>query len=180
MSITFGTTIGPIEGFAFVCGHDNGLTAHRFGSYEDARTFLQAEYDTHGYTGGLAVCGDVEYCAYGLMSIQAIESDPAPDLNVSNANAMHLLGLLGLPSEPDECGSLGGSTTAEDFLGRVLIAQAVSPADAGVPVTTEVGQGGATMIDMGRRAGYSEDRLTELRELADFAVRFRSAGLVLF
>jgi len=169
MSITFGTTIGPIEGFAFVCGHDNGVTDHRFGSYADARVFLQTERDSNGHTGGLAVCGD-EYCAFGTMFIQAIESDPAPALNVSNTNAMHLLGLLGLPSEPDECGSLSGSTTAEDFLGRVLLAQAVSPADEGVPVTTQKGHGGATMIRMGRRAGYSEGRLTALRELADFAV----------
>lgn len=169
MSITFDTSLSPIAGFSFTCGHENGLTEHRFGSYEESRTFLQAEYDTHGYTGGLAVCGD-DYCAYGLMSIQAIESDPAPDLNVSNTNAMHLLGLLGLPAEPDECGSLGGSTTAEDFLGRVLLAQAVSPSDAGVPVTATVGQSGAVLIDMGRRVGYADDRLTSLRTLADFAV----------
>lgn len=169
MSITFGTELSPIEGFAFTCGHDNGLTGHRFGTYDDARAFLQAEKDTHGHTGGLAICGD-DYCAFGLMSIQPIESDPAPDLNVSNTNAMHLLELLGLPSEQDEWGSLSGATSAEDFLGRVLLAQAVSPADAGVAATSEVGEGGATLIDMGRPAGYSEDRLTSLRELADFAV----------
>lgn len=167
MSITFGTTLSEITGFGFTCVH--GFTAHRFDSYEEARKALQAEYDTHGDTGGLAECGD-DFCTSGLMSIQAIESDPSPEMNVANDNAMHLLGLLGLPSEPDECGSLGGSTTAEDFLGRVLIAQAVSPSDAGVPVTEETGQGGVTMIRMGRRVGYSDDRLTTLRELADFAV----------
>ncbi|MGX1161047.1 HNH endonuclease [Arthrobacter sp. SLBN-100] len=79
MSITFGTTLSEITGFAFACGHENGLTAHRFETYDEAGRVLQAEYDTHGYTGGLAVCGDVEYCAYGMMSIQAIESDPSPD-----------------------------------------------------------------------------------------------------
>jgi hypothetical protein len=170
MSITFGTTLSEITGFAFACGHENGLTAHRFETYDEARRVLQAEYDTHGYTGGLAVCGDVEYCAYGMMSIQAVEADPSPEVNVSNTNAMHLLGLLGFPSQADEDGSLCGSTTAEDFLGRVLLAQAINPSDAGVPVTTEVGRGGATMVRMGRRAGYSDDRLTSLRELADFAV----------
>lgn len=169
MSITFSTTIGPIEGFAFVCGHDNGVTAHRIGSYDDARALLQAELDTHGHTGGLAVCGD-EYCAFGPMFIQAIESDPAPALNVGNTNAMHLLGLLGFASQPDEDGSLSGSTSAEDFLGRVLLAEAVNPADAGVPVTTAVGQGGVTMIACGRRIGYSDERLVALRELADFAI----------
>lgn len=170
MSVTFGTELSPISGFAFTCGHDNGMTEHRIGSYEDARAFLQAEHDAHGYTGGLAVCGDVDYCAYGQMFIQAIESDPAPTLNVSNANARHLLGLLGLTSESEEDGCLSGSTMAEDFLGRVLLAQAVNPTDAGVPVVEEVGQGGMTLVKMGRRVGYADERLTSLRELADFAI----------
>lgn len=170
MSITFDTTLSPITGFAFACGHEDGLTEHRFETYGEARAVLQAEYDTHGgVTGGLAVCSD-DFCVYGLMSIQAVESDPAPSMRVSDTNAMHLLGLLGLPSEPDESGSLAGSTSAEDFLGRVLLAQAINPEDAGVPVTTEVGQGGATMMRMGRHPGYSDDRLVCLRELADFAV----------
>lgn len=169
MSITFSTTIGAIEGFAFTCGHDNGVTEHRIGSYDDARALLQTELDAQGHTGGLAICGD-EYCAYGPMFIRAIEADPSPEVNVSNTNAMHLLGLLGFPSQSDEDGSLCGSTTAEDFLGRVLLAQAVNPSDAGVPVTETVGQGGAVLIAMGRRVGYSDDRLAELRDLADFAV----------
>lgn len=170
MSVTFGTELSPISGFAFTCGHDIGMTEHRFGSYEDARAFLQVEHDAHGYTGGLAVCGDMDYCAYGQMFIQALESDPAPTLNVANANARHLLDLLGLVPAADEGGCLSGSTSAEDFLGRVLLAQAVNPADAGVPVVEEVGQGGATMVLMGRRVRYSDERLTTLRQLADFAV----------
>ncbi|MET4144162.1 hypothetical protein [Arthrobacter sp. UYCo732] len=169
MSITFSTALSPITGFAFACGHDNGVTDHRFETYDEARTFLQAEYDARGYTGALAVCGDVDYCAYGMMSVLAIESAPSPEMNVSNANAMHLLELLGLPSTPFE-GSLAGSTTPEDFMGRVLLAEAINPADAGVPVTTTTSEGGATMVQMGRRVGYSEDRLAALRELADFAV----------
>lgn len=169
MSIIFGTTLSEITGFTLTCGHDNGVTEHRFGTYEEARTVLQAEYDTHGHTGGFAVCDD-DYCLNGMMSVLPMESDPAPDLNVSNTNAMHLLGLLGLPSEPDECGTLSGSTTAEDFLGRVLLAQAINPADAGVPATSTAGQGGTVLIDMGRRLGYADERLTTLRELADFAV----------
>lgn len=170
MSVTFDTSLSPISGFAFTCGHENGVTEHRFGAYEDARAFLQVEMDTHGYTGGLAVCGDEDYCGFGQMFIHPIESDPAPSLNVSNANARHLLDLLGFSSESDQDGDLSGSTTAEDFLGRVLLAQAVNPADAGVPVLEETGQGGMTLVKMGRRVGYSEDRLESLRELADFAV----------
>ncbi|MBG0739012.1 hypothetical protein IV500_06195 [Paeniglutamicibacter antarcticus] len=173
MSITFSTEPSPITGFAFTCGHDNGRTEHRFGSYEDARVFLQGELDAHGYTGGLAVCGDVDCCSFGLMHIEAIESDPAPDLNVTNVNARHLLELLGLDSESDEGGCLSGSVSAEDFLGRVLLAQAVSPSDAGIPARQETGLGGVTIVHMGRPVGYSEDRLAALRELADFAINRR-------
>lgn len=169
MSITFGTAPSPISGFAFTCGHENGMTEHRFGSYADAAAFLKVEHDAHGFTGGLAVCGDADYCGRGLMHIEAIESDPAPTLNVTGSNAVHLLGLLGLPTTFED-GSINGSTDAEDFLGRVLIAQAVTPADAGVPAQERTGRGGMTLIHMGRRAGYSEERLSTLRELADFAV----------
>lgn len=63
-----------------------------------------------------------------------------------------------------------GSMPAQDFLGRVLVAQAVNPADAGVPARVMPSEGGATMIDCGRREGYSEDRLGQLHELAEFAV----------
>ena len=60
MTIHFGASTGPIAGFAFTCGHDNGTTEHRFGSYADASEFLLSELNTHGFTGGLAVCGDVD------------------------------------------------------------------------------------------------------------------------
>lgn len=44
MSITFSTTISEITGFGFTCVHDNGLTDHRIGSYDDVTALLQAEY----------------------------------------------------------------------------------------------------------------------------------------
>ena len=164
MSVTFSAP-GPIAGFAFTCGHDNGLTERRFGTYADAVAFRQAELDAHGDTGHLTICGD-EYCANCPMFIVAVESDPSPSMNVSEANARHLAGLLGYGEDSE---SPGGCATGEDFLGRILLAQAVNPADAGVPVTTTRASGGLTLIDCGRAPGYSEDRLAALRELADFA-----------
>jgi hypothetical protein len=169
MSVTFTTSPFTISAYAFTCGHDNGVTEHRFGTYADAVAVLQSELETHGHTGGLAVCGD-EYCAVSRLFVHPIIEDPAPDVNVSNANAAHLLGLLGFPVDlEDEEAGLYGTASAEDFLGRVLVAQAVNPADAGVPVTEEQGEG-MLLVRCGRRVGYSEDRLASLRELADFAI----------
>jgi hypothetical protein len=171
MSVDFTAEMSAITAFTFTCGHDNGMTEHRFGNYADAAAFYRAEQDANSGTGHLAVCGD-EDCAYSSMLITGIEEVPAPSVNVSDRNGMHLLDLLGIESEGDDefgCQPFG-SMSGEDFLGRVLMATAVSPADAGRASTTERAEGGATVIDCGRRAGYSEDRLAQLRELAEFSI----------
>jgi len=195
MSVTFTAELSAITGYTFECGvHDNGITAHRFGTFADAEAFLIAEMDANGCNGHLAVCGD-EFCQESRMFILALEEAPAPEVNVSNINALHLLGLLGVETtneygEIDLCGSMSG----QDFLGRVLMATAVSPADSGVPATAvryQDGEGTAlsvaeatstsavavaveqrslTVIDCGRREGYSEDRLAELHDLAQFSI----------
>ena len=95
------------------------------------------------------------------------------DLNVNmhNANACRILALLGykrmtgvtvLPG----LGSLpiaeSGSTTAEDFEGRVLVALAIEPADEGRDWTQD-----DRMATGSRRAGRTEELLAELRRLAE-------------
>lgn len=171
MAVDFTAEMSAITAFAFTCGHDNGMTEHRFGTYDDAAAFLLAEMATNPTTGHLAVCGD-EDCAYQTMLITGIEEAPAPRINVADRNGMHLLDLLGIESEGDD--EFGyqpfGSMSGEDFLGRVLMAQAIAPADAGRPAVEHRSEGGMTVIEGGRREGYSEDRLTELRELAEFSI----------
>lgn len=171
MAVDFTTEMSAITAFTFTCGHDNGMTEHRFGTYADAAAFHKAEQDTHSGTGHLAVCGD-EDCAYQGMLITGIEEAPAPSINVGDRNGMHLLDLLGIESEgDDEYGYQPfGSMSGEDFLGRVLLAQAIAPADAGRPAIEHRTEGGMTVIEGARREGYSEDRLTELRELAEFSI----------
>lgn len=149
MSVTFDTDLSPITGYAFECGHSNGLTSHRFDTYEEAAGFLAAERGAHGLTGHLAVCGD-GYCRdYGRMHISAIESDPAPDLSVSGSNAIRLLRLMGLPTDFGD-GEIFGSAPASEFHARVMSSRAA--------VTAE----GDT--------GYIQGRLSDLQALADFAV----------
>ena len=100
------------------------------------------------------------------------------EVNMSNSNAAVVCATLGIDLEEwGWCGSL----PAADFLGRVLIAPAVSPVDAGVPahrlqpgdsagVFGTVVEGGPTFIECGRREGYTQERLDQLRELADWAI----------
>lgn len=111
---------------------------------------------------------------FALIINGVIENGADEAVNVSNANAGHLLGVLGYEVDWSD---LYGEATAEDFMGRVLVAQAVNPVDAGVPAreltsvekTASLFAGFDTVIDCGRRAGYTDGRLTELRELAQLA-----------
>ncbi|MFB8442676.1 hypothetical protein ACFC7A_26860 [Streptomyces niveus] len=78
-------------------------------------------------------------------------------VNMNNANAARVLGALGYAE-------LSGDEDAELFLGRVLLALALDPEDAGRPAITE-----GRFTDGGRRAGYTGERLLELCSLAEYA-----------
>jgi hypothetical protein len=127
-------------------------------------------------------CPDGMCVGYGAEIVTISE---APEVNVSNGNAFYLLGLLGLlglnaaasdgdrPS-PFDCGDLSGCCPAEDFLGRVLLAQGLNGHDVGIPLH-KLAQGGedpgAALYDCGRREGYGDERLEQLAELARWAQR---------
>lgn len=55
------------------------------------------------------------------------------------------------------------------MLGRVELALALAPADAGLPARA-LNQAG-TVIDCGRTTGYLQDRLHELRTVTEYAQR---------
>ncbi|ROO82595.1 hypothetical protein EDD29_0076 [Actinocorallia herbida] len=93
--------------------------------------------------------------------------DAPEEVNLANGNAARVLHLLGLP-----CGEweMGGEATAEDFLGRILIAQAL------LDVATDDEHGRPDVTDGrfffgGQRPGYLADRLAELEEVATWATR---------
>ena len=88
-------------------------------------------------------------------------------VNMSNSNAHNVCQALGIDLEPEWCGSM----SADDFLGRVLLALAISPEDEGMPsyeLPREPGR--VRWIEAARRPGYLQERLGQLRELADWAV----------
>lgn len=86
-----------------------------------------------------------------------------PEVNFNNRNAATMLQLLGLPVEQE------GECPAEDFLGRVLTAQALAHTAVddqhGLPAHIE-----GRWWEGGRRPGYIAERLTDLEHLAERAV----------
>jgi hypothetical protein len=92
--------------------------------------------------------------------IEGHESDEDP--NLSNVNAARVLDALGLlDRDADGYADLCGAREARVFQGYTVLALALTPADAGVP-STQTGN----MIDCGRPAGYLQERITQLHDLA--------------
>jgi hypothetical protein len=90
------------------------------------------------------------------------------DVNMSNSNAAMVVESLGFTLGGD--GDWAGEMDAEVFLGRVLLALAISPADEGMPsYEHDRIPGMARMIEGARRPGYLQERLEQLRELAIWA-----------
>lgn len=96
------------------------------------------------------------------MSI-TITTNGGPTINMNNGNAAQILGLLGLPFDGD-----WGEASAQDFLGRVLIAIAlVDTASTDRHGTFDASNG--RWVDCGRHPGYLAGRLAELHQLAEQA-----------
>lgn len=195
MSVTF-TAIANTTDFVVLaatvaceCGSTRRAS---FSTYDEA-----ADYGRKIRSGAITgvPCAD-QFCDPTGVRVDLVTAgEVGPELNVSNSNARFLLGLLGLPTDEDLSGSIDGS----DMLGRALVACAVSPADEGVPahdvlpgdgdaafgaiadaLGVNVVEGepqdapaqvatGLRMVDCGRRAGYAQERLAELVQVAQFA-----------
>lgn len=86
--------------------------------------------------------------------------------NVSNASAADLLSYLGLnPEYPEDH---AGTFTADEVLGACLVATAIGAPDLGHEGGVDPRPGGR-MIHAGRRAGYLEEKVAYLTELAEWA-----------
>jgi len=95
------------------------------------------------------------------------------DINLSNRNAMIVLQTLSF--RPDEyCGGVKNDEL-ENFILRCDLAlqliKAEPSLDPGMPTTTYSEPGKMTMIDFGLPAGYLQERITQLRDLACFAYK---------
>lgn len=98
-------------------------------------------------------------------------------LNLSNANARMILGLLGYGYDhPEEVDELVGTLEADMLEARCLLTLGFMPVEnKGIPAieTGGPGTGSARILECGVAEGYVEDRIERLRKLAEFA---RSKG----
>ena len=158
MSVTFETQ--PLfTGRTVIVRHDyledRVETLGVFESYQEAElAFLAAGYDNaldlDGYT---AIQGETMF-------------SEVPSVNVSNQNAYRLLSEMGI-----EFDDLVGSMDANEFITR--LAFVASLPDDGADDVTYKAEAGATIVDLGRRAGYFTDIARRLYEVASAA---RSLG----
>ena len=105
---------------------------------------------------------ECEECAvYGAHVSPVIDM---PEVNMANSNAAFIIELLGI--EFDYCGSI----PAAELLERITFGAVVGGGDTGTVTVAYQTDGGATMVDCGRPAGYADMRLEQLREVAEWAV----------
>jgi len=152
MSVSFSPSVNTHVEFKITClcgAVENSTAMTVFPDYVSAsKVFEQGGY----------VCDD-PYC---YVFVDAFNSEP--EVNLSNGNAVHLLDVLGIQVGEDFSERCVGSMSAQDMLGRVLIALAVSPVSAEVPSYAE-----GNIIYGGRPEGYMQDKLESIRDVAVFA-----------
>ncbi len=184
MSVTFSPSMATVTGFRIGCSCKTNKSKVTFGSYKDAEAFYvkhnltQSASNFPSVLEGCQYAGKEGYCEECSPFIHVITEDDGqdvPEVNMSNTNAIKLLEMLGLLTGVEESpfGLLPvdacGAEEADDFLGRVLTAQALSTGDPGRPEETEVMEGGAMVIHCGTPEGYADQRLEQLREVAEWA-----------
>lgn len=151
MSVTFSPTMDSTVPHILtcICGEwSNGVV---YPSFEMAYMIAQ---------GMKPECGDI-YCNH----VYVEAADAEPEVQMSNGNAVTLLDVLGIDMGADFSERCSGVLSAEDFLGRVLIAQGLNPSDAGSD-TIQVDN----VVACGRPAGYTDAKLEAMREVAEWAI----------
>ncbi len=179
MTVTFTITATHEElaatPWTVTCGCP-GVTPRVFPTGAQAWEWLEVRAGTRPeQRAPLPGCTDEMCLDYSLQSEPA-DSVLASGVNLANANARSILSLLGLLTvegegidrDPVVTVELVGACDAEDFLGRVLLAEALAPADAGVPTYAE-----GNVVYGGRSEGYTQARRADLRTLAERAVAAR-------
>lgn len=186
MSVSFYAALAPAVAYAITCGCEPAtMAAPRYGSYEDAVEALGKRDGTELlFPTALPGCTMPETCPGYDLHIEAIDADqaaddPCPAVNIGQVNAARILPMLGyevhetgetffgVPTHDDD---MYGEADAQEFLGRVLMALAIEPADEGTD-THELPREddrGPHVHQCGRRAGYTEEKLSALHTLAQW------------
>lgn len=167
MSVSFYANLGEFKGFDVECEcgayysdvHKSGL----FTSSLDAEAVILTLE-----VGATSVCGS-DHCQFAL-STTRYENDDLPRLNVTNSNSRGIFDSLGLITEGAKFEDYSyGSMDSENFYARVLTAIGVSLESVERPTYTVGGDGHATMVVCGVPAGYVQDKLHQLLDVAESA-----------
>lgn len=151
MSVTFSPSMDTNVAHVLVCMCGEWNSGVVYPSFEMAH-MMHKEVQSS--------CTD-PYCDYLYVEAAIAE----PEVQMSNSNAVQLLDVLGIGVDSNFSDRCSGVLSAEDFLGRVLIAQGVNPSDAGTETIT-VGN----MVDCGRPEGYIDAKLDAMRGVAEWAI----------
>ena len=171
MSVTFTTTESAVIGFVAECGCSRSRGV-KFDSYDDAYMWLDmfnaAPYNLDGCTEDL--------CLEYPPSISPIhEGGTSPKVNMANGNVVGIFKVLGLLSDTPDSTDVddafqGGSLSAEDFMGRIVIAEALAPISPARPTVESQSSQGARFIECGLPEGYVQERIADLRVVAEYGV----------
>jgi hypothetical protein len=158
MSTTFGPEIhlDDFDGFRLECACGDVRTG-RLGDTEDQALAVPTSEHPR--------CTD-RWCGEDQPRAVLYTALTWPEVNVNDRNARLVLDALGYPVEIDP--SRLGECEPSDFLSRVLLAQAIAPADAGVPAHEWPGTG-VRWVECGRSEGYLQRTLASLVEVAEWA-----------
>ncbi|MEY9839440.1 hypothetical protein [Streptacidiphilus sp. EB103A] len=172
MSVVFTAEFVPARAFAATCGCPQATAlAPDHPTFEAADAAAQAANLLP--RTALPGCDLADICPDYPLRAEAVDPDAAPVVDVHNRNAERLLELLGLEGELEAAGARSpaappapdrfGEMDAEAFLGRALMALALTPEDAGSEGTWR-----GRVFTGGRSAGHLQRRLRELHDLAQW------------
>lgn len=181
MSVTFTAELVAPAGYVIACCEAAAAKAPRFGTYDDAVAALRDFELRHMVNGAelrpsLDGCDVPDICPEYEWQVLPVYADPAPAVNVLQAEALAVLGALGYPVAPATpegrdgdvfaAVDLAGIEDAAAFEGRVAVALALAPVDEGMPAYDDTQPGGPRWHGCGRRPGYLQEKLVALAELA--------------
>lgn len=121
-------------------------------------TIASAREIAHTHSVMCGECG-----SYGGVLVDEVHD--FVEVNLANSNAARIMHLLGYTGDDVYC----GSAAADDFLGRLLVADGLLETSDEREPQTFTGHGGATLIDLGEPAGYLNEKIGLLIDLVNWA-----------
>lgn len=171
MSITFTAELTDPDAYVIACCEPAAERQRRLGTYDQAVDALRDFELLHMANGHqsrpvLPGCAVPTECPDYAWHVIPVHDDPAPTVNVHQADAKFVLDALGYPVPHGDVVDLAGKVDGLDFAGRVLTALALAPVDAGMPAYEDT-QPGCVRWHVGSRpAGYLQDTLVRLDGVA--------------